>query len=102
MFNITLARQQAQIEVIRSGQKVAWKKAGVQKQGGGFLREQHSVPEILSILKLNLSTKISERPGAQAVMVEAAYEHWHVTSLQLCGTVLSLIASVGESSLSLY
>lgn len=31
------------------------------------IREQHSVPEILTILMLNLSTKISQRPGAQAV-----------------------------------
>lgn len=37
VFNITLARQQAQMEVIRSGQKVVGKKApGGQKQGGGF------------------------------------------------------------------
>ncbi|XP_037550881.1 vacuolar protein sorting-associated protein 13C [Nematolebias whitei] len=174
VFNITLARQQAQMEVIRSGQKVAGKKAGGQKQGGGFfsgwfgqkakkeeqeskeskepessgldqlltaeekeklytaigysgsshnltlpkqyvaiivtfkllrtsvtIREQHSVPEILTILMLNLSTKISQRPGAQAVRVEAALEHWHVTGLQQRGTVPSLIASVGETSSSL-
>uniref|UniRef100_A0AAZ3PTL7 Chorein N-terminal domain-containing protein n=1 Tax=Oncorhynchus tshawytscha TaxID=74940 RepID=A0AAZ3PTL7_ONCTS len=37
VFNITLARQQAQMEVIRSGQKVVAKKAVAgQKQGGGF------------------------------------------------------------------
>uniref|UniRef100_A0A3P8UT30 Chorein N-terminal domain-containing protein n=1 Tax=Cynoglossus semilaevis TaxID=244447 RepID=A0A3P8UT30_CYNSE len=37
VFNITLARQQAQMEVIRSGQKVVEKKgAPGQKQGGGF------------------------------------------------------------------
>ncbi|XP_042337118.1 vacuolar protein sorting-associated protein 13C-like, partial [Plectropomus leopardus] len=36
VFNITLARQQAHVEVIRSGQKVLGKKvAGGQKQGGG-------------------------------------------------------------------
>uniref|UniRef100_A0A1A7Y025 Vacuolar protein sorting 13 homolog C n=1 Tax=Iconisemion striatum TaxID=60296 RepID=A0A1A7Y025_9TELE len=174
VFNITLARQQAQMEVIRSGQKLAAKKAGGQKQGGGFfsgwfgrkpkkeeqepeeslesegsgldqlmtaeekeklytaigysgsshnlalprqyvaavvtfqllktsvtIREQHNVPEILKIQMINLSTKISQRPGAQSVRVEAALEHWYVTGLQQMGTVPSLIASVGESSSSL-
>ncbi|XP_070411206.1 intermembrane lipid transfer protein VPS13C isoform X2 [Nothobranchius furzeri] len=174
VFNITLARQQAQMEVIRSGQKLAAKKAGAQKQGGGFfsgwfgrkpkteeqeleeslesessgldqlmtaeekeklytaigysgsshnlalpkqyvaavvtfqllktsvtIREQYNVPEILKIQMINLSTKISQRPGAQAVRVEAALEHWYVTGLQQMGTVPSLITSVGESSSSL-
>ncbi|XP_037835905.1 vacuolar protein sorting-associated protein 13C isoform X2 [Kryptolebias marmoratus] len=174
VFNITLARQQAQMEVIRSGQKVAGKKAGGQKQGGGFfsgwfgrkakkeeqeleeskesessgldqlmtaeeknklytaigysgssqnlalskqyvavivtfqllrtsvtIREQHNVPEILKILMLNLSTKISQRPGAQAIRMETVLEHWYVTGLQQHGTVPSLIASVGDSSSSL-
>ncbi|MED6232098.1 hypothetical protein ATANTOWER_021188, partial [Ataeniobius toweri] len=174
VFNITLARQQAQMEVIRSGQKLAGKKAGGQKQGGGFfsgwfgrkakkeeqeveeskepessgldqlmtaeekeklykaigysgsshnlalpkqyvaviitfqllrtsvtIREQHDVPETLNIQIVNLSTKISQRPGAQAVRVEAALEHWYVTGLQQQGTVPSLIASVGDSSSSL-
>ncbi|XP_008400932.1 vacuolar protein sorting-associated protein 13C isoform X3 [Poecilia reticulata] len=174
VFNITLARQQAQMEVIRSGQKLAGKKAGGQKQGGGFfsgwfgrkakkeeqeveedkesetsgldqlmtaeekeklytaigysgsshnlalpkqyvsaivtfqllrtsvtIREQHDVPEILNIRMVNLSTRISQRPGAQAVRVEAALEHWYVTGLQQQGAVPSLIASVGDSSSSL-
>ncbi|XP_035526175.1 vacuolar protein sorting-associated protein 13C, partial [Morone saxatilis] len=35
VFNIMLGRQQAQMEVIRSGQKVVGKKAPGQKQGGG-------------------------------------------------------------------
>ncbi|MEQ2157610.1 hypothetical protein GOODEAATRI_003487, partial [Goodea atripinnis] len=161
-----------QIQVIRSGQKLAGKKAGGQKQGGGFfsgwfgrkakkeeqeveeskepesldqlmtaeekeklytaigysgsshnlalpkqyvaviitfqllrtsvtIREQHDVPETLNIQMVNLSTKISQRPGAQAVRVEAALEHWYVTGLQQQGTVPSLIASVGDSSSSL-
>ncbi|KAM4744636.1 intermembrane lipid transfer protein VPS13C isoform 3-T3 [Anableps anableps] len=172
VFNITLARQQAQMEVIRSGQKLAGKKAAGQKQGGGFfsgwfgrkakkeeveeskepessgldqlmtaeekeklytaigysgsshnlalpkqyvgviitfqllrtsvtIREEHDVPEILNIQMVNLSTRISQRPGAQAVRVEAALEHWYVTGLQQQGTVPSLIASVGDSSSSL-
>uniref|UniRef100_A0A3B3UVT3 Chorein N-terminal domain-containing protein n=1 Tax=Poecilia latipinna TaxID=48699 RepID=A0A3B3UVT3_9TELE len=167
VFNITLARQQAQMEVIRSGQKLAGKKAGGQKQGGGFfsgwfgrkakkedsvsasgldqlmtaeekeklytaigysgsshnlalpkqyvgaiitfqllrtsvtIREQRDVPEILNIQMVNLSTRISQRPGAQAVRVEAALEHWYVTGLQQRGAVPSLIASVGNSSSSL-
>ncbi|XP_026233856.1 vacuolar protein sorting-associated protein 13C isoform X2 [Anabas testudineus] len=171
VFNITLARQQAQMEVIRSGQKVVGRKAvGGQKQGGGgffssifgrkakkeeqevedssgldelmtpeekeklytaigysgsshnlalpkqyvavvvtfqllstsvTFREQPNVPEILKIQMIDLSTKISQRPGAQAVRVEAALQHWYVTGLQQRGVVPSLIASVGDSSSSL-
>ncbi|XP_053284291.1 intermembrane lipid transfer protein VPS13C [Pleuronectes platessa] len=175
VFNITLARQQAQMEVIRSGQKVVAKKVtGGQKQGGGFfgslfgrkakkeeqeqeeskdtessgldelmttdekeklysaigysgsshsltlpkqyvavvvsfqllrtsvtLRELPDVPEILKIQMIDLSTKISQRPGAQAIRVEAALEHWYVTGLLQQGAIPSLIASVGDSSSSL-
>ncbi|XP_070763918.1 intermembrane lipid transfer protein VPS13C isoform X2 [Enoplosus armatus] len=176
VFNITLARQQAQMEVIRSGQKVMGKKAtGGQKQGGGgffssffgrkakkeeqepeesketeslgldelmtaeekeklytaigysgsshnlalpkqyvavvvtfqlfrtsvTVREQPDVPEILKVQMIDLSTKISQRPGAQAFRVEVALEHWYVTGLQQQGAVPSLIASVGDSSSSL-
>ncbi|XP_049911811.1 intermembrane lipid transfer protein VPS13C-like, partial [Epinephelus moara] len=178
VFNITLARQQAHMEVIRSGQKVVGKKAaGGQKQGGGgggffssffgrkakkeeqepeedkekessgldeimtpeekeklytaigysgsshnlalpkqyvavivtfqlfrtsvTIREQPDVPEILKVQMIDLSTKISQRPGAQAFRVEAALEHWYVTGLQQQGAVPSLIASVGDSSSSL-
>ncbi|XP_060923538.1 intermembrane lipid transfer protein VPS13C isoform X1 [Limanda limanda] len=175
VFNITLARQQAQMEVIRSGQKVVAKKAtGGQKQGGGFfsslfgkknkkeeqeqeesketessgldelmtteekeklysaigysgsshsltlpkqyvavvvsfqllrtsvtLRELPDVPEILKIQMIDLSTKISQRPGAQAIRVEAALEHWYVTGLLQQRAIPSLIASVGDSSSSL-
>uniref|UniRef100_H3C3S0 Chorein N-terminal domain-containing protein n=1 Tax=Tetraodon nigroviridis TaxID=99883 RepID=H3C3S0_TETNG len=172
VFNITLARQQAQMEVIRSGQKLVSKKAtGGQKQGGGFfsnffgrktkkeereqeccstagledfltaeekeklytaigysgssqslalpkqyvalvitfqllrtsvtIREQGDVPEILNVQMVDLSTRITQRPGAQAFRVEATLQHWHVTGLQQQGTVPSLIASVGEDSSSL-
>ncbi|XP_028441459.1 vacuolar protein sorting-associated protein 13C isoform X1 [Perca flavescens] len=176
VFSITLTRQQAQMEVIRSGQKVLKKKAVVQKQGGGgffsgffgkktkkeeqepeenqetessglddlmtaaekeklytaigysgsshnltlpkqyvavvitfqlcrtsvTVREQQDVPEILKIQMIDLSTKISQRPGAQAVRVEVALEHWFVTGLQQQGgAVPSLIASLGDSSSSL-
>ncbi|XP_068617083.1 intermembrane lipid transfer protein VPS13C [Brachionichthys hirsutus] len=182
VFNITLARRQAQMEVIRSGQKVAGKKAaGGQKRGGGgggggggffssffgrkakkeeqepeeskdtgssgldelitaeekeklyaaigysgsshnlalpqqyvaivvtfqlrrtslTFRERPDVPEILKVQMLDLSTKISQRPGAQAFRVEAALQHWFVTGLQQQGAVPSLIASVGEDASSL-
>ncbi|XP_031734507.1 vacuolar protein sorting-associated protein 13C-like isoform X2 [Anarrhichthys ocellatus] len=177
VFNITLIRQQAHMEVIRSGQKVVGKKAaGGQKPGGGggffssffgkkakkeeqepeenketessglddlltaeekeklytaigysgsshnltlpkqyvavvvsfqlfstsvMVREQPDVPEILKIQMIDLSTKISQRPGAQAFRVEAALQHWFVTGLQQQGEVPSLIASVGDSSSSL-
>ncbi|XP_055363331.1 intermembrane lipid transfer protein VPS13C isoform X2 [Betta splendens] len=176
VFNITLARQQAQMEVIRSGQKLLAKKTVArQKQGGGgffssifgrkakkeeqeveesnakessgldelmtpeekeklytaigysgsshnlalprqyvavvvtfqllstsvTVREQPNVPEILKVQMIDLSTKISQRPGAQAIRVEAALQHWYVTGLQQDGVVPSLIASVGDSSSSL-
>ncbi|XP_027143245.1 vacuolar protein sorting-associated protein 13C isoform X3 [Larimichthys crocea] len=179
VFNITLARQQAQMEVIRSGQKVIGKKAaGGPKQGGGggffssffgkkakkeehglqdskdtegsgsglddlmtaeekeklytaigysgsshnltlpkqyvavvvtfqlfrtsvTVRELPEIPEILKVQMIDLSTKISQRPGAQAFRVEAALQHWFVTGLQQQGAVPSLIASVGDSSSSL-
>uniref|UniRef100_A0A8K9XUC3 Vacuolar protein sorting 13 homolog C n=1 Tax=Oncorhynchus mykiss TaxID=8022 RepID=A0A8K9XUC3_ONCMY len=172
VFNITLARQQAQMEVIRSGQKVVAKKAVAgQKQGGGFfssffgrkegkkkeqeqetqeeesieelmsadekaklytaigysgsshnlalpkqyvavvvtfklfrtsitVREEPNVPEILKIQMIDLSTTVSQRPGAQAIKW-AALEHWYVTGLEQQGAVPSLIASVGDSTSSL-
>ncbi|XP_061103082.1 intermembrane lipid transfer protein VPS13C isoform X2 [Conger conger] len=171
VFNITLARQQAQMEVIRSGQKLAKKAAGQKQRGGGFfsslfgkkdgkkeeqedskesdsidelmtaeqktqlytaigysgsshnlavpkhyvavivtfklfrtsitVREKHDVPEILKVQMIDLSTRISQRPGAQAIKVEAKLEHWYVTGLKQQGEVPSLIASVGDSSSSL-
>ncbi|XP_062417926.1 intermembrane lipid transfer protein VPS13C isoform X6 [Pungitius pungitius] len=176
VFNITLIRQQAHMEVIRSGQKVVGKKTpGGQKPGGGgffsslfgrktkkeeqeqeenkeaessgledlmtseekeklytaigysgsshnltlpkqyvavvvsfqlfrtsvTVREQPEVPELLKIQMIDLSTKVSQRPGAQAIRVEATLEHWYVTGLQQQGRVPSLIASVGDSSSSL-
>ncbi|KAM3625353.1 uncharacterized protein V6R79_010760 [Siganus canaliculatus] len=64
-------------------------------------REQPDVPEILKVQMIDLSTKISQRPGAQAFRVEAALQHWFVTGLQQQGVVPSLIASVGDASSSL-
>ncbi|KAJ8412901.1 hypothetical protein AAFF_G00104830 [Aldrovandia affinis] len=172
VFNITLARQQAQMEVVRSGQKLVAKKAAAQKQGGGgffsslfgkkegkkkeqedsketdsidelmtadekdklytaigysgsshnlalpkqyvavivtfklsrtsiTVREGPDVPEILKIQMLDLSTSISQRPGAQAIKVEAKLQHWYVTGLVQQGAVPSLIASVGDATSSL-
>ncbi|XP_030622717.1 vacuolar protein sorting-associated protein 13C [Chanos chanos] len=173
VFNITLARQQAQMEVVRSGQKVVGKKTATQKQGGGgffsslfgkkegkkkeqeeeekepesidaiitpeekaklytaigysdsshnlalpknyvavivnfkllqtslTIREEANVPETLKVQMIDLSTSISQRPGAQAIKVEASLEHWYVTGLKQQGEVPSLIASVGDSRSSL-
>ncbi|XP_026072516.1 vacuolar protein sorting-associated protein 13C-like isoform X6 [Carassius auratus] len=172
VFNIVLARQQVQMEVVRSGQKLVAKKDATQKQsGGGFfssffgkkegkkkeeeedkepesidsimtpeektklytaigysgsshnlalpkhyvavivnfkllstsvtIREEPGVPEILKVQMIDLSTSISQRPGAQAIRVEAKLEHWSVTGLQQQGKVPSLIASVGGSDSSL-
>ncbi|XP_067298474.1 intermembrane lipid transfer protein VPS13C isoform X7 [Pseudorasbora parva] len=172
VFNIVLARQQIQMEVIRSGQKLVAKKAATQKPGGGgffssffgkkegkkkeeeedkesesldsimtpeektklytaigysgsshnlalpkhyvavivnfkllstsvTFREEPGVPEILKVQMIDLSTSISQRPGAQAIRVEAKLAHWYVTGLQQQGEVPSLIASVGGSDSSL-
>ncbi|XP_051920113.1 intermembrane lipid transfer protein VPS13C isoform X3 [Hippocampus zosterae] len=174
VFNITLARQQAHMEVVRSGQKVAAKKAsGAHKQGGFFsgffarkpkkeeheseeseesegsaldgimtaeekeklyaaigysgsshnlalpkqyvavelnfqllrtsvtIREQVHVPQILQVQMIHLSSKISQRPGAQALRVEAALRQWSVTGLDGGGGAPSLISSAGDSAASL-
>ncbi|XP_062405510.1 intermembrane lipid transfer protein VPS13C isoform X2 [Sardina pilchardus] len=176
VFNITMARQQAHMEVLRSGQKVLGKRASAQKQGGGFfsslfgrkdsgkkkeaddekeddtklgnldailtleekeklytaigysgsshnqslpkqyvavfvsiklmrtsitLREAEHVPEILKVQMVDLRTKISQRPGAQAIKLEAGLEHWYVTGLQQNGVVPSIIASMGNNTSSL-
>uniref|UniRef100_A0A8C9SIT0 Vacuolar protein sorting 13 homolog C n=1 Tax=Scleropages formosus TaxID=113540 RepID=A0A8C9SIT0_SCLFO len=172
VFNITLVRQQAQMEVIRSGQKVVGKKAVGQKQGGGgffssffgkkegkkkeqeeskepdsidelmtpeekaklytaigysgsshnlalpkeyvavvvtfklmqtsiTVREGPNVPEIMKVQMNDLSTSISQRPGAQAIKVEAKLIHWNVTGLLQQGSVPLLITSAGDSGSSL-
>uniref|UniRef100_A0A8C1KKI0 Vacuolar protein sorting 13 homolog C n=1 Tax=Cyprinus carpio TaxID=7962 RepID=A0A8C1KKI0_CYPCA len=64
-------------------------------------REEPGVPEILKVQMIDLSTSISQRPGAQAIRVEAKLERWNVTGLQQQGLVPSLIASVGGSDSSL-
>ncbi|XP_056663933.1 intermembrane lipid transfer protein VPS13C isoform X2 [Monodelphis domestica] len=172
VFNIVLARQQAQVEVIRSGQKLRKKStdAGEKRSGGWFsgfwgkkeakrkddeeslvsetiddlmtpeekaklftaigysdsthnltlpkqyvahvmtlkllstsitIREYRNVPEILKIQIIGLSTQASQRPGAQALRVEAKLEHWYVTGLMQENIVPSLVASIGDSSSSL-
>uniref|UniRef100_A0AAV2LMA9 Vacuolar protein sorting 13 homolog C n=1 Tax=Knipowitschia caucasica TaxID=637954 RepID=A0AAV2LMA9_KNICA len=175
VFSITLIRQQAKMEVIRSGQKLVSKKSSGQKAAGGgwfggwfgkkakkdekepeekeesegsglddimtveekkklytaigysgsshnlslpkdyvavvlrfqllktsvTIREKPDVPEILKVQIINLSTKICQRPGAQAIRLEAALQHWYVTGLEQQGAVPSLVTSMGESSSSL-
>ncbi|XP_027707786.1 vacuolar protein sorting-associated protein 13C [Vombatus ursinus] len=172
VFNIVLARQQAQVEVIRSGQKLRKKSAdtGEKRSGGWFsgfwgkketkknddeeslvpetiddlmtpeekaklftaigysdsthnltlpkqyiahvmtlklcrtsitIREYRNVPEILKVQIIDLSTRASQRPGAQALRVEAKLEQWYVTGLMQQNIVPSLVASVGDTSSSL-
>ncbi|XP_056600170.1 intermembrane lipid transfer protein VPS13C isoform X4 [Triplophysa dalaica] len=64
-------------------------------------REEPGIPEILKVQMIDLSTTISQRPGAQAIKVETKLEHWYVTGLQQQGQVPSLIASLGDSDSSL-
>ncbi|XP_062998550.1 intermembrane lipid transfer protein VPS13C isoform X2 [Elgaria multicarinata webbii] len=172
VFNIVLARQQAQTEVIRSGEKLLRKKsADGEKKGGGWfsglwgkkeskkkdeeelsvpetiddlmtpeekaklftaigysdsshnltlpkkyvahvlslkllstsftIKEDKNVPDTLKIQIIDLSTKISQRPGAQALKVEAKLEHWYVTGLRQQNVVPSLVASIGNAKSSL-
>ncbi|XP_040825491.1 vacuolar protein sorting-associated protein 13C isoform X2 [Ochotona curzoniae] len=170
VFNIILARQQAQVEVIRSGQKLRKKSADPgEKRGGWFsgfwgkkeskkkdeeslipetiddlmtpeekdklftaigysesthnltlpkqyvahimtlklvstsvtIRENRNIPELLKIQIIGLGTQVSQRPGAQALRVEAKLEHWYITGLKQQNIVPSLVASIGDTSSSL-
>ncbi|KAM6058763.1 intermembrane lipid transfer protein VPS13C isoform 2-T2 [Chlamydotis macqueenii] len=172
VFNIILARQQAQVETIRSGQKLLKKKTteAEKKSGGWFsgfwgkresrkkedeespvpetidelmtpeekaklftaigysdschhlslpkqyvahvvtlkllstsltIKEDKNVAETLKVQIIDLSTKISQRPGAQAIKVEAKLENWYVTGLRQENVVPSLVASIGDSKSSL-
>ncbi|MGH0117440.1 UNVERIFIED_CONTAM: hypothetical protein FKN15_034627 [Acipenser sinensis] len=65
------------------------------------VREEPGVPETLKVQMISLSASISQRPGAQALKVEAKLEHWYVTGLQQRGAVPSLITSVGDATSSL-
>ncbi|XP_066448424.1 intermembrane lipid transfer protein VPS13C isoform X2 [Eleutherodactylus coqui] len=176
VFNIVLARQQAQAEVVRSGQKVLAKKtqAGEKKGGGWFggfwgkketskkedseelsvpesnfkiddlmtpeekkklftaigysetshnlslpktyvanilsfqlvstsivIREDANAPETLKIQVVDLSTKVSQRPGAKAIKIEAKLDHWYVTGLKQKNIIPSLVSTIGSSESSL-
>ncbi|XP_041535269.1 vacuolar protein sorting-associated protein 13C isoform X2 [Microtus oregoni] len=169
VFNIILVRQQAQVEVIHSGQKLRKKSAEAGEKRGWFsgfwgkkeskkkdedslipetiddlmtpeekekfftaigysessynfalpkqyvahiltlklvstsiiIRENRNVPEILRIQIIGLGTQVSQRPGAQALKIEAKLEHWYVTGLRQQDTVPSLVASIGDTSSSL-
>uniref|UniRef100_A0A8C0XNN3 Vacuolar protein sorting 13 homolog C n=2 Tax=Castor canadensis TaxID=51338 RepID=A0A8C0XNN3_CASCN len=66
------------------------------------LRENKNIPEILKIQIIGLGTQISQRPGAQALRVEAKLEHWYITGLKQQDIVPSLVASVGDTASSLF
>ncbi|XP_007638289.1 vacuolar protein sorting-associated protein 13C isoform X1 [Cricetulus griseus] len=169
VFNIILVRQQAQVEIIHSGQKLRKKSAESGEKRGWFsgfwgkkdskkidedslipetiddlmtpeekdklftaigysestynlalpkqyvahiltlklvstsitIRENRNVPEILRIQIIGLGTQVSQRPGAQALKIEAKLEHWYVTGLRQQDIVPSLVASIGDTSSSL-
>ncbi|XP_037689727.1 vacuolar protein sorting-associated protein 13C isoform X2 [Choloepus didactylus] len=170
VFNIILARQQAQVEVIRSGQKLRKKNVDTgEKRGGWFsgfwgkkeskkkdeeslipetiddlmtpeekaklftaigysesthnltlpkqyvahvmtmklvstsvtIRENENIPEILKIQIIGLGTQASQRPGAQALKVEAKLEHWYITGLKQQNIVPSLVTSISDTASSL-
>ncbi|KAL7980317.1 hypothetical protein Chor_014646 [Crotalus horridus] len=170
VFNIVLARQQVQTEVVRSGQKLSKKSADGEKKSGWFsgfwgrkeskkkddedesvpetiddlmtpeekaklftaigysdsshnlalprkyvahvvslrllstsftIKEDRNVPDTLKIQIIDLSTTISQRPGARALKIEAKLEHWYVTGLRQRNVVPSLVASIGDAASSL-
>ncbi|XP_054974528.1 intermembrane lipid transfer protein VPS13C isoform X2 [Sorex araneus] len=169
VFNIILARQQAQVEVIRSGQKLRKKSTDTSEKRGWFsgfwgkkeskkkdeeslipetiddlmtseekdklftaigysesthnltlpkeyvahimtlkllstsvtIRENKNIPEILKVQIIGLGTQVSQRPGAQALRVEAKLEHWYITGLKQQNIVPSLVASIGDRASSL-
>ncbi|XP_070618855.1 LOW QUALITY PROTEIN: intermembrane lipid transfer protein VPS13C [Erythrolamprus reginae] len=171
VFNIVLARQQAQTEVVRSGQKLSKKSSDGEKRSGWFsgfwgrkeskkkddeedksvpetiddlmtpeekaklftaigysdsshnltlpkkyvahvvslkllstsftIREDRGVPDTLKIQIIDLSTKLSQRPGAQALKIEAKLQHWYMTGLRQEDVVPSLVASIGAAESSL-
>lgn len=86
------------------------------------IREESNVPDILQVQMIDLSTRVSQRPGAQAVRwvllspphcslcdsdlrgssrVEAALQRWNVTGFRQQNVVPSLVSSVGDSASSL-
>uniref|UniRef100_A0A8B9CAU3 Vacuolar protein sorting 13 homolog C n=1 Tax=Anser brachyrhynchus TaxID=132585 RepID=A0A8B9CAU3_9AVES len=65
------------------------------------IKEDKNVAETLKVQIIDLSTKISQRPGAQAIKVEAKLENWYVTGLRQQNVVPSLVASIGDSRSSL-
>ncbi|EPY81741.1 hypothetical protein CB1_000715056 [Camelus ferus] len=50
---------------------------------------------------IGLGTQVSQRPGAQALKVEAKLEHWYITGLRQQDIVPSLVASIGDIASSL-
>uniref|UniRef100_A0A2K6GHK6 Vacuolar protein sorting 13 homolog C n=1 Tax=Propithecus coquereli TaxID=379532 RepID=A0A2K6GHK6_PROCO len=65
------------------------------------IREDRNIPEILKIQVIGLGTQVSQRPGAQALKVEAKLEHWYITGLRQQDTIPSLVASIGDTASSL-
>ncbi|XP_063110395.1 intermembrane lipid transfer protein VPS13C-like isoform X2 [Cavia porcellus] len=65
------------------------------------IRENKNIPEILKIQIIGLGTQVCQRPGAQALKVEAKLEHWYITGPRQQDTVPSLVASIGDTASSL-
>ncbi|CAJ0930834.1 unnamed protein product, partial [Ranitomeya imitator] len=65
------------------------------------IREDAHAPETLKVQIVDLSTKIYQRPGAQAIKVEAKLDHWYVTGLSQQNIVPSLVSTIGSSESSL-
>ncbi|KAG8144829.1 hypothetical protein E2320_013243 [Naja naja] len=110
VFNIVLARQQAQTEVVRSGQKLSKKAADGEKKSGWFPgfwgrkeskkkdeEEDKSVPETID----DLMTPEEKAKLFTAIGIEAKLEHWYMTGLRQQGIVPSLVASIAGAESSL-
>uniref|UniRef100_A0A8C3JNE2 Vacuolar protein sorting 13 homolog C n=1 Tax=Calidris pygmaea TaxID=425635 RepID=A0A8C3JNE2_9CHAR len=122
VFNIVLARQQAQVEVRNVWKAKLFTAIGYSDSShclslpkqyvahvvtlkllstSLIIKEDKNVAETLKVQIIDLSTKISRRPGAQAIKVEAKLENWYVTGLRQENIVPSLVASIGDSKSSL-
>uniref|UniRef100_A0A8C5P9K6 Vacuolar protein sorting 13 homolog C n=1 Tax=Leptobrachium leishanense TaxID=445787 RepID=A0A8C5P9K6_9ANUR len=65
------------------------------------IREDAQRPETLKVQIIGLSSEVFQRPGAQALKVQAKLEHWYVTGLCQNSVVPSLVTSIGSSKSSL-
>ncbi|KAF4025446.1 hypothetical protein G4228_017289 [Cervus hanglu yarkandensis] len=92
VFNITIARQQAEVEFEAMKFFVHLKSMSI------ILREQQQKPELLDIVVEEFSTLIVQRPGAQALKFETKIDSFHVTGLPDNSTKPRLLSSLDDAA----